>query len=1192
MHFKIKQKNCQVKGENMKYFYRVFLWENGGKSVDYTEYLLMPVFIEDHLDETLDEGEIMLDSMPISSKNAFPPKTKFRIERYTSSDFSGEPKTFDMVVEHDDVEEYAGCPNICCHRIYLQEVSVIAQGMHIDNVALTYELQDVALNYKTIRDDTTPIGDSCKAIPGGYQQAIRQTDNIGYSQAGEQRYFRNSYRYVWDDSSLNSIRALKLNLSATQVNSISFTVPRLYCEGCYNPGIWSNLFEMNTITRVYKVKTLNGQEIGNRELIAEKVCGATSLPNVNDTVFYANGLIAQLRAVQDWTDEGNVYVNEFDRRWTTHPTIATANSSYSNKTIYFLTSQLSDSEILQGYNLSYIITCNANPTNQNGMIENYEKKFYGLSYPYFIPPDIITYLSRGSATTTINSITQSSSVGVNASFICADMTVNAEGGPFLMKGVKYSCFDLLRKALLTIDTQILDNSQIGLDSILDETFNEIGIQYPIIISPEWNNRLKTMKVQETIFEGKNLWEVLLQIGYYLHAIPYLEFASDETDRFMLKFRQLGDTKQKVDTSRKITIFNSKNLSEYFTQYDSYVTNMFSPQNVVDEWLVTKMSNPNFLVSNNTAELQTSFPILEILDFEITYDGSVGGTPGTQNALQNIFEESVYQILTSDNPIKISPAKGNSIYYTLGDNIIKGLNYIPPTVNNDGKMALKEICRRLFGVGNSFIPANLQFSSLKFHIKYRTQDSLRISQIRPDIQNFMKNSSYEKYPHHEQWFGQQDKIVDSERFSANLFGKLIRVGNNVYQCQEYAVVGNEKESGDLVIINNDAYYVIETENEYYPDAIFQKVTYSKNFNQLSNVVTIPSEPRFYEISERSKIRREVRIMEFFELSTIKNTVASAPRFLNNNEWKNFLKYLIFNSGNISIPNFAYTKFVADYKRIHTGNYGQLVEPTNLFPSCEINRADPNNITPVAPSDHADCIVPLLHFPLHDGIVFEWNMEDNFKTGDYVDSTLDGGTGDDKYLTLQPLRYVDVMGRADLFTFKLFNKTNWSYSQTQQLPKAVFVPTDNESQVYLPSPYLIGLDKDCREELSFNYQINLLHRSSISDDDFITFPNLFGEKESTLKMCFLDEAQSLFNENLNLSSAHIVADNVQYQLLDDSLNSIEIRIPNPNVDLTNVKSIVLYQEDSIGGKYAYIVKNVGKLTNNEKLKSWWIYPVFNS
>lgn len=1166
------------------YYWRVFLWENGHKSTEYTKYVVAPIFLEDKLDETLDSGEVVLKAMPIATRNAFPPKTKFRLERYATEDYSDTPRKWDLVVEHDDVEEYEGCPEICTHRVNLIEASVIAQGMHVDNIALTYELQDVNLNYKTIRQDDTIIGDNFDPVPDGYGTATHTEQEIVYNNTGKnnRKYFENTYYYRWDR--LNGIKQLLRYVNIGTANEISFIVPKLICQGCYGAG-FVDLFEMNTVTSVYRTKRLNGQVLEEtRELIAQKYSGAESFTVNDDTVYHSNGTEAALVKILDVErifgssqSGGNYgYGDSFYANRTTHPVVATASSSYKDKELKFTTDYLSDGEIVAGYDYIYTIECKANPTNQSGMLKRY--RAYCDDYKVINGNGIPNLDKYGTLTTTL---CQAAGVYISgASFYSEDMTEDAEGGAFLMKGVKYSCYDLLQKALLTIDTQVINNSEIGLDGLYS--------RYPIIIDQEWVTRLKVAKMQETIFEGKNLWEVLLQIGYYLHAIPYLEFADDGTDRFLLSFRQLGDTKQKADTSRKITVFNSRNLSEFFTQYDSYVTNLFSPQNEVDEWLVAKTSDSTYLISNDTAEIRTSRPILEIIEFDITYNGQ------TVDALQYIFEESVYQILTSDNPIKIKPAKGNALYYKLGENTITGLNYVPPQKNpGTYTYSLQEICRRLFGLSN---PADLKFNDLNFHVKYRTQDELRISQVRPDIQNFMRNSSLEKYPHHEQYYGQQDKIIDSERFSANLFGQLIRVGNTEYQRQEYAEAESEKESGDLVMINGEPYYVIATENEYYPDAIKQKVTYSKNFNQLSKIVTIPSEPRFYEVSERSKIRREVRLMDFLELTTTKPTQTARPRFLSNSKWKALIKGLIFNKQAYTLPNFAYTKFVADYKRNHTGAYGQYVPNDELFPSSDVVRTSENTVEPKAPSDHSECIVSLLYFPLHDGIVFEWDMEDNFKVGDFVDTGISGiKQNGEAYLAQQSHRYVDVMGRADLFTFRLFSKSNWTQSQARQLPKAVTIPSESSCDIYLPSPYLIGLDKDNREAISFNYQINLLHRPTDADtEDFFTFPNLFGQKDSPLKMCLLSEPQSLFNENINLSPAVILADDVSYNLVDNSsLNAIEIRIVTPSgVDLNAVNAIALYQDSDDGGRYAYIIKNVSKQPNNKKLQSWWLCPVFSN
>jgi hypothetical protein len=768
-----------------------------------------------------------------------------------------------------------------------------------------------------------------------------------------------------------------------------------------------------------------------------------------------------------------------------------------------------------------------------------------------------------------------------------------------MKGVKYSCYDLLRKALLTCDTQVIDSATTSIDEygITDDSSALVpvpSIDYPIIVDTVWANRLKTAKVNETIFEGKNLWEVLIQIGYYLHAIPYLEFYDDPTnpiDKFILTFRQLGDTREKANTSTKITIFNSNNLSEYFSQYDSYVTNLFSPQNLCEERLVCKTSDASFLVSNDTAELQLKYAITEIVEFYITYNGE------EKEALQYIFEQSIYNVLTNADPSQVSPAKGNSIYYALGDNKIQGLSYVAPNVNaGDNLMALKYIMQKLFGVQPSIWTQTYTFNNLRFRVKYRTQDTARVTQFRPDLERFMKNSSLEKYPHHEQFYGQQDKIIDSERFSANLFGKLIRVGNGVYQCQEYARLGEEKEAGDLVQIGDKKYYVTAIDNEYYPDAIYQKVTYSQNFNQLANIVTIPSEPRFYEVSERSKVRREVRLQEFFTLSTEDAVIDTPPRYIRSLNTIGFIIDLIFNKDR-KLPNYAWTRFMADKFRKHEGSYGQYIPTTRLFPSSDIKKTGNNTVEPLEPSDHSDCIVPLLHFPLHDGIVFEWDMDDNFKAGDMLDTKVSGGnTADGAYLSQQPLRYVDIMGRADLFKFKLFSKTDWTGADIQQLPKPQYEPTNETVGVQGEETKAIALDKDNREEISFNYQINLLHRASENDDDFITFPNIFGEKDSDLYVCLLNQTQSLFDENVNITTATTLADRVPYMLEASTKGSLQIKFTSPTwidgADISQVKSIVFYQENENFGRTAYIAKNVAKLPDGDKLQNWYIYPTFNN
>ncbi len=1021
-------------------------------------------------------------------------------------------------------------------------------------------------------------------------------------------YFKNAYQYRW--SNTEQLEAINSEYDNTLPLTITFSIPRLHCWGDVP---FRQLFRMPIKVTVYRTTTQRTSILEGGTYKVVDVPGTRIVYNTYNIAPPSSEFPAQSNAIFECDIAGNlpsVYLrkirddsqrNKLNKAgsWDDYYTKTGRLSIFppsSTDTVTIEVPALTPQEVESGKGYKFEIECVANPYDPSAMLGYYEAYHNGWSTVgtwLFNEWNYHWDIGTSPATYTIDPNT----VKVRTQFYFKDMSITSEGGPFITKGVKYSCYDLLRKALLTCDTHVIDNNTTSLDEYNNLGQPQPSLEHSIILDENWHNRLITTKVNETIFEGKNLWEVLLQIGYYLHAIPYLEFAQDGTDRFVLRFRQLGGTRVNNTETTKLTVFNSNNLSEYFTQFDSYVTNLFSPQNLAEEWVSPKTSEPSFLVSNNTAELQLSYGITELVEFDISLK-LPNNAWDTRSALEHVFEKSVYDILSNENPYKVCPSKGAALYFTLGDNKVQGLNFVPPSINQgDLPMALKRIVEMVWQGVNIGDINDIKFNDMRFHVKYRTQDSARITQLRPDINNFMKNSAFEKYPHHEQFYGQQDKIVDSERFSANLWGKLIRVGNSIYERQECAGAGGERESGDLVTINGDAYYVISTENEYYPDAIFQRVTYSKNFNQLANIVTMPSEPRFYEISERSKVRREVRLLEFLKLSAIPNTNDTAPRFLNNTTWRDFIKKLIFNRQPVTLPNYAWTRFKADKNRTHTDSSGFNIPVERLFPSSLIDRSDQLNVRPQEPSDHSDCIVPLLHFPLRNGIAFVWDMADNFKAGDFVDDHIyyEQATVDEAYLSMQPMRYVDVLGRADLFSFKLFHKTNWTPEQAQKLPQAVISVSDGESTALVKggNNYGVALDKDCREELSFNYQINLTYEPNEADGGgFITFANLFGQKESELKMCFLSEPQSMFDENINLSTAETVEGNVNYDLLNEGQHSIKIQItPSEGIDLSQVNAIVLYQENQRGERYAYVVRNVSKLPNESKLQSWYIYPVFN-
>ena len=223
-----------------------------------------------------------------------------------------------------------------------------------------------------------------------------------------------------------------------------------------------------------------------------------------------------------------------------------------------------------------------------------------------------------------------------------------------------------------------------------------------------------------------------------------------------------------------------------------------------------------------------------------------------------------------------------------------------------------------------------------------------------------------------------------------------------------------------------------------------------------------------------------------------------------------------------------------------------------------------------------------------------MEDNFKVGDMIDNRLPetNTTADNAYLRQQALRYADLMGRADLFQFMLFNKSDWTTEQIQQLPKAVITPLTESTLAQVVESNAIVLDKDNREALSFNYQINILYDTLDNGDGFITYPNLFGDKENDLKVCLLNKEQSMFDDQLR---GIVIADLVSYGLQISIYGDLTITFYMPTFiggfTFDDVMSVAFY-DDTPYGKIPYIVRNVAKQQNVDKLKKWAIAPVFNT
>lgn len=440
------------------------------------------------------------------------------------------------------------------------------------------------------------------------------------------------------------------------------------------------------------------------------------------------------------------------------------------------------------------------------------------------------------------------------------MTFNAiaKGGLesiYLRSAPAANAYELYRKAVIASQTTLRKPTGGSVDNLI----------LPYYLEDDDKYSLQSTEIIENFYNQKNLWEIMMDVGKYIHARPKNYFGSD--NRYVTRWKRYGLTEQYQDNSTRVSIYNSRFIDEYICACSSYVSNMVQLGGEIKETVAPKSSSEDYLVYNDVAEIIVSKPIIEIVSV-IAKEKTADGTAYSNSAdiTQYVFEKSIYNVLDIVDTSSVN--KGLAIYYELGDTKIQGFTYTLPEVSTGtNNTAIKNILGTAFGLPESSWE-NINVNDYAFEVTYRTKDTLRTDQTRPDLRKYLLSSKYDRVPQHNQFNNQQDTLIDSEKFGINIYGKLIRTGNTVYSAVEWVdTIPSLKHSGELYSIFGNLYYVSKVRNTYYPDHIESEVEYSKDFNRLAEIIGIPSEPRFYEISERSSIDREISISDYLLLTTV-------------------------------------------------------------------------------------------------------------------------------------------------------------------------------------------------------------------------------------------------------------------------------------------------------------------------------------
>ena len=1085
---------------------RVYLYNseqesNGYRGENLSAFVLQGTTVNEDLTQILDTGEITLAGY--TEEKNFAPETKMIVD-IVETETNAIVETLHYCVERDVVEQpILSDDNYFNHHIFLIEPSVVAQKRLVDNISATYKLKDVTLVTEPAFDLTKKTSlafgrpDISKYSSCDY--VYRDDYGTFYTQAASYR------KYFWADGKLQfqtragtNYDTLYNNISNFEVSpgvyKAKFVVPKVaIMHGEYNEtvprvlgyaSIDATIQEFDLNNEVNPLRSWTYSFISNSDLSTRAVQGEVG----NGEWICEKILVSKSAASVNWY----WYYKKYTSKTAAEPTYVTP-------------------EIDIKPNKSYRVTLSLHqfpdelPSNFSVSVSGYKGKYTGEDIASYVEgfynrvqnTDIYDYYDKREALTTNQ---ESASGNLFTYALDAEVLVYSSSIP-------YSALALLQKAI--INSSIYEKE----DGVYIGDIN--ASKLPFYIDNAFVNDLATTQIVENFYNQKNLWEIMVEVGNYIHAIPEIRFGAD--DRFLITFNKLGRTEEHESTSTKVSIFNSRSVEDYISATSSYISNMVQLGGFIEEWVAPKTNAETLLVSNDTANITVSKPIIELLEIKVKCnvaqaDISAGAVADMTNF---VYEKNVYNTLGIEYD-KV-PNRGIALYYELGSDSIVGGDYQLPQANDNlySDYAIKKVIYCAFKGYKANIPLtqtsgyweDIKVTDFTFYVKYRTKDSVRQNHARPDLRKYLLNSKYDRFPEHNQFNNQTDVVVDSIKFGNNMYGKLIRTGNNSYTVTEWLQDYSQiKHKGELYRIQGELYYVAQATHIFYATYIVSKITYSKDYNELSQVIGIPSEPRFYEISEQSLIWRELAINDFVLLTDNSNNLSidyeSGENYLID---ITHLARLIFGAGT-DFAKYALTVFKGD-KDVNT--YDQTVGESDLY---------------------LELLNPINAYASENTLTYEWDMKDNYSAGDQVLPCAENSNvavNTRAYKTLRAVKYTDIYGRAALLDFYILgNKglTDLSQDEISALPNSP-IKTKNfaeDTRPFVGSTTFdllasnvkaydtnfngrgIGLLKDCREAMSINYNLQLITNS----DTFVVSPFVFLPNKTNLKLVLLtDEVNKL-------------------------------------------------------------------------------------
>lgn len=594
------------------------------------------------------------------------------------------------------------------------------------------------------------------------------------------------------------------------------------------------------------------------------------------------------------------------------------------------------------------------------------------------------------------------------------------------------------------------------------------------------NIASKMEAPEYVWEGKTLWEICLDIGETLHAIPYLRNGN------IIDYLYINNNTKK-DTPELLSKYTTIDMTNYATKLytptltkltDDNENSMVYPCN--GGWTTVRAKNYSDNQINRTTSVicidneNTGIYKINKVEVKYTYNGETKITDITRYVVEKAIWDSLDDTMSTTlvNNQNVSE-KGLYLYYVQGDKYIYNVAQLP---NNGSLIGWKQtnltialMLSKLLGHEINKLSKNIFDYQFRItYVPYYTR--LNIAHI---------SNLNDRYHQITMNFNQTTNGVSTLGYGKLVENTLKKLGNSDLSIDCIATGLNDFSIGNSMEVNNNNYYVNVKTMRFDNQLVEENIELTKDNYKQNDRIAVSKEYRQYNIATNAVTRKTISKHYPIYVST------DYPVTYNNNGSyisdksagkTNIMRafYYMLNSS-----DYSYSKFSSAY----------------VMPMNDNGTALKYNMYSVPPKKAKNKIMPLNVSAIGNTLTMQFDMYDNFSAGRkahnindaYTKSWIEQRVDDVNNLlssagltegsfgirVQDDCRYCDDNGNLNKMKVILFSpKSNisWSSSESSSLPDTTYTEKDILNNISQNTVSMTVLPyKDNREALSFQFEL---------------------------------------------------------------------------------------------------------------------------